>query len=181
MRYRIPIWPLIIALFISGLSPIWAAGKPDKKTDNNSLDTEIERIKKEALLLNRDLVMLENELLFKEQDQLSVFLSMPPQTAVKLKGIELKVDGKAIANNLYTETELKPLHYGGKQRLFLGRIKRGKHKLLITFAVIGEDKKQKQGEVSFDFNKNRPAKFLELKMAEDNQKEQPLFSVKEWE
>ena len=90
--------------------------------EEGSLDAEIEALKKEVLSLNRDLFILEEDLLFPPNTQFSVFLSMDAGALFSLDSVQLKINDKNIANHLYTERELAALKRGGVQRLYIGNL-----------------------------------------------------------
>ena len=89
------------------------------------------------LSLNRDLFILEEDLLFPSNTQFSVFLSMNAGALFSLDSIQLKIDDKNIANHLYTERELAALKRGGVQRLYIGNLPSGEHEIIIIFTGVG--------------------------------------------
>ena len=109
----------------------------DGSPEEGSLDAEIEALKKEVLSLNRDLFILEEDLLFPANTQFSVFLSMNTGVFFSLDSVQLKIDDKNIANHLYTERELAALKRGGVQRLHIGNLASGEHEIVAFFVGIG--------------------------------------------
>ena len=71
--------------------------------EDPALANSIEELKKEVLSLNRDLFILEEDLLFPANTQFSVFISVNAGTLFSLDSVQLKIDDKNIANHLYTE------------------------------------------------------------------------------
>ena len=69
------------------------------------LDQDVQSLKKEVLDLNRDLFLLEEELLFPANSQVAFFISMDVGEYFKLDSVSLKIDGKEVANYLYTDRE----------------------------------------------------------------------------
>ncbi len=63
--------------------------------------------------LNRDLFILEEELLFPANTQVAVFVSLDVGEFFALDALELKLDGKQVSSYLYTEREVEALHRGG--------------------------------------------------------------------
>jgi hypothetical protein len=106
-------------------------------SEETSLDADIEALKKEVLSLNRDLFILEEDLLFPSNTQFSVFLSMNAGALFSLDSIQLKIDDKNTANHLYTERELAALKRGGVQRLYIGNLPSGEHEIIIIFTGVG--------------------------------------------
>ena len=78
-----------------------------------SIDQEVQDLKKEVLDLNRDLFLLEEELLFPANSQVAFFISMDVGEYFELDSVNIKIDGKEVANYLYTEREVGALARGG--------------------------------------------------------------------
>ena len=83
----------------------------------HSLDDELQALKKEILSLNRDLFILEEELLFPANTQVAVFLSMDMGEFFQLDAVTVKLNDKEVASHLYTEKQVDALIRGGMQRL----------------------------------------------------------------
>jgi len=114
-------------------APATAAAPP--AADFKSLDGDVQCLKKEVLDLNRDLFLLEEELLFPANTQVAVFLSLDVGTFFELDSVQVKVDNKEVANYLYTEREVEALNRGGVHRVFIGNLKVGKHELVAFFTA----------------------------------------------
>ncbi len=161
-----------------------AAPAPTKAapaSDERSLDARVQDLKKEVKALNRDLFILEEELLFPSNTQLAVFLSVDVGSYFRLDAVQLKIDGKEVANHLYTARELDALERGGVQRLWLGNVKSGEHELVATFVGPGPNQRDYKRATSHRFKKGSAAKYLELKIVDKTHKLQPEFVVREWE
>ena len=96
----------LVAVAAESETGVAAAAQPD---DTRALDEEIQSIKKEAVELNRDLFVLEEELLFPANTQVAVFLSMDVGEFFALDTVELRVDDKQVAKHLYTPREAEAL------------------------------------------------------------------------
>lgn len=150
-------------------------------TGNGSLDSDIEALKKEVLSLNRDLFILEEDLLFPSNTQFSVFLSMDSGLFFTLDSVQLKIDDKNIANHLYTERELAALKRGGVQRLYVGNLNSGEHEIVAIFTGIGPKGRDYRRGESIVIEKTTEPQFVEFSIADDTAKEQPSFNVRIWE
>jgi hypothetical protein len=117
--------------------PLLAAGMEAAATDTRALDEQIQSIKTDAVQLNRDLAILEEELLFPANTQVAVFLSMDVGEFFALDSVELRVDDKQVSRHLYTPREAEALLKGGVQRLYLGNLKVGEHELVALFTGKG--------------------------------------------
>ncbi|MGD8569894.1 MAG: AraC family transcriptional regulator [Gammaproteobacteria bacterium] len=146
-----------------------------------NLDNKIQNLKKEVMKLNRDLFILEEELLFPTSTQVAVFLSTDVGNYFKLDSVQLKIDDKVVANYLYTQQEREALSRGGVQRLFIGNVKKGKRELVAVFRGPGPNGREYKRATTHVFEKGSGTKYIELKITDVSQKLQPEFVVKEWE
>ena len=146
-----------------------------------SLDQEVQALKKEVLDLNRELFVLEEDLLFPANTQVAVFVSMDVGDFFALDSVTLKVDNKEVANYLYTEREAQALLKGGVHRVYLGNLKAVDHELLALFTGQGPHVRDYRRGATIKLTKGVGAKYVELKISDRAQKEQPEFIVKEWE
>ena len=146
-----------------------------------SLDADIEALKKEVLSLNRDLFILEEDLLFPSNTQFSVFLSMNAGALFSLDSIQPKIDDKNIANHLYTERELAALKRGGVQRLYIGNLPTGEHEIILIFTGVGPKGRDYRLGETIVIEKTTEPQFVEFMIADDTGKEQPQFDVRVWE
>lgn len=153
----------------------------DGSPEEGSLDADIEALKKEVLSLNRDLFILEEDLLFPSNTQFSVFLSMDSGALFSLDSVQLKVDDKNIANHLYTERELAALKRGGVQRLYIGNLPSGEHEIIAIFTGVGPKGRDYRRGESIVIEKTTEPQFVEFMIADDTGKEQPQFDVRVWE
>ena len=148
--------------------------------DSKSLDTRIQSLKQEAMDLNRDLLVLEEELLFPASTQVAVFVSVDIGTLFDLDSVQLKLDGTVVTNYLYTEREAQALHRGGVQRLYMGNLKTGKHELVAVFSGKGPRWRDYRRGATLTFDKGTDPKYIELQIRDETRGQQPEFRVKEW-
>lgn len=172
-------WPVLWLLLIGG--PVFAAEGDVSSQEFKTLDEEVQTAKKNVLDLNRELFVLEEELLFPANTQVAVFVSMDVGAFFGLDTVTLKVDDKDVANYLYTEREAQALLKGGVQRLYVGNLKAGEHELVALFTGRGPNQRDYKRGATLKFNKGVGAKYLELKITDKQIKEQPEFLIKEWE
>ncbi len=157
------------------------AGELDENAVDETLDASIEALKKEVLSLNRDLFILEEDLLFPANTQFSVFLSMNAGALFQLDSVQLKIDDKNIANHLYTERELAALRRGGVQRLYIGNLPTGEHEIVAIFTGVGPKGRDYRRGESIVIEKTSEPQYVEFVIEDDSQKEQPQFDVRVWE
>jgi hypothetical protein len=141
---------------------------------------EVQNLKKQVLELNRDLFLLEEELLFPSNTQVSIFVSMDVGEFFQLDSVTLKIDGKEVANYLYTQRELEALVRGGVQRLHIGNLRSGEHELVAFFTGKGPHGRDYRRGATAKISKGLGPKYVELKIVDQTNNFQPEFEVKEW-
>ena len=146
-----------------------------------SIDQDVQSLKKEVLDLNRDLFLLEEELLFPANSQVAFFISMDIGEYFELDSINLKIDGKEVANYLYTEREVGALIRGGVHPVHLANLKTGHPELIAVFTGQGPHTRDYRRGATMTFSKGIGAKYLELEITDRVRKQQPEFVIKEWE
>ena len=154
-----------------------SASAPDAAT----LDGRVQDIKSDVIKLNRDLLVLEEELLFPANTQVALFVSMDVGKMFELDSVQIKLDDKMVSSYLYTPLEVAALHRGGVQRIYLGNLKVGEHELVAYFTGKGpHDRDYKRG-ATVKFEKSTDAKYIELRIKDSEAKLQPEFDVKVWQ
>lgn len=160
------------------VAPAAAASEPDART---ALDTRIENAKADVIQLNRDLLVLEEELLFPAGTQVAVFVSMDVGKLFELDSVQVKLDDKLVANYLYTPLEVQALHRGGVQRLYLGNLKQGSHEIVAFFTGRGPHTRDYKRGTTVRFDKGTDPRYIELRIKDSSAKLQPEFDVKVWQ
>jgi hypothetical protein len=153
------------------------AAPPDFKT----LDQEVQGLKKDVIDLNKDLFVLEEELLFPANTQVALYVSMDVGTFFALDSVTVKIDNKEVKNYLYTAREADALLKGGVQQIYMGNLKVGKHELVAFFTGKGPVERDYKRGATISFDKGVGAKYLELKITDRVAKHQPEFTIKDWE
>ncbi|HEV7614435.1 MAG TPA: hypothetical protein VGO37_21335 [Steroidobacteraceae bacterium] len=149
--------------------------------DFKTLDQEVQGLKKDVIDLNKDLFVLEEELLFPANTQVALYVSMDVGTFFALDSVTVKIDNKEVKNYLYTAREADALLKGGVQQIYLGNLKVGKHELVAFFTGKGPVERDYKRGATIVFDKGVGAKYLELKITDRLAKHQPEFTIKDWE
>lgn len=144
---------------------------------NSSVADQLQALKKEVIALNRDLFVLEEDLLFPSSTQVAVYVSMDVGEYFKLDALELKIGDKSVTSHLYTDRQVDALYRGGVQKLFVGNLPQGEHQLSAFFTGIGPENRAYKRATTFSFNKDSDAKALELSITDSTAKQQPQFRV----
>ncbi len=156
----------------------WGA---DAAPDATSLDARIQDVKSDVINLNRDLLVLEEELLFPANTQMALFVSMDVGKMFELDSVQVKIDDKLVANYLYTPLEVQALHRGGVQRLYVGNLRAGNHELVAFFTGRGPHARDYKRGATIRFDKDTQAKYAELRIQDSSAKLQPEFDIKLWQ
>jgi hypothetical protein len=193
------LWPLLLAaqaVSVSAAPPAvvdpapapaspatGAASSPanDAAAGTRALDEQIQGLKKDVVDLNKDLFVLEEELLFPANTQVAVFVSMDVGDFFALDSVTLKIDNHDVSNYLYTPREVSALLKGGVQRLYVGNLKAGQHELVAFFNGKGPHDRDYRRAANIRFEKGVGAKYLELKITDHQRAQQPEFEIKDWE
>lgn len=184
---RLPNRRLLLAVSIAalltgaGLLLVASAHATGTTPEARTVDQEVQALKKELVDLNRDLFRLEEELLYPASTQVAVFLSVNLGTFFALDSVRLELDGKEVANYLYTEREVEALHRGGVQKLYLGNLKAGEHELVAVFTGKGPHDRDYRRGTTVKFEKAVGAKYVELRITDREASLQPEFAVRQWE
>ena len=145
-----------------------------------SLDTRVQDLKAEVIRLNRDLLILEEELLFPAGTQVAVFVSMDVGKLFELESVQIKLGDKVIGQHLYTAQEVQALHRGGVQRIFVGNLRAGSHAIDAFFTGRGPHERDYKRGTTLKFDKGTEPRYIELRIKDSQAKLQPEFEVKVW-
>jgi len=173
----------------SAPAPAAAASAPDaaasaaasEPAPTGSLDDRVQQTKADVIRLNRDLLVLEEELLFPANTQVAVFVSMDVGLLFDLDSVQIKLDDKVVTTYLYTPLEVQALHRGGVQRVYLGDLKAGPHEIVAFFTGKGPHDRDYKRASTIKFDKSTEPKYIELQIKDVQQKLQPEFDVKVWQ
>lgn len=177
LRHRVALAALSLLLVVFSplfSSPAWAQ-KATAATDG-----QVESLKEAVLTLNRDLLILEEELLYPASTQVAVYVSMDLGEYFALDAIKLEINNQLVASELYTDKQTNALFRGGVQRLYLGNLKSGEHEISAFFTGRGPQKDYKRG-AKITIQKAQEPVVLELKIIDSSARLQPEFSIKQWQ
>ena len=173
-----PFTRFLAAAALSALTGLVAAQAPPAAT---GLDERVQQTKSDVIKLNRDLLVLEEELLFPASTQVALFVSMDVGKLFELDSVQIKLNDKLIANHLYTPMEVQALQRGGVQRVFVGNLKSGSHEIVAFFTGKGPHERDYKRGATIKFDKGTGAGYVELRIKDSTGKLQPEFDVKVWQ
>ena len=133
----------------------------------------------------RQMLQLEEKLLYPSTTQVAVFVSLDNAAKFSLDSMEIQVDGKRVAQHLYTVKELEALQKGGIQRIYAGNIVSGRHDLQVLLtgkaarvtALRTKESFMFSTKESFTFSKDVGPKMLEVHLVNAADK---VITLKDW-
>lgn len=137
-------------------------------------------IQAQVIELNRELFLLEEDLLHPVSTRLALYLSLDMGQFFRLDAVKLKLDGKPIWSFLYTSKDIEALKRGAIQPLYQGNISSGPHELVAFFTGIDIHDRAYKRAVSMKFDKKEGEKAFEIQIIDDAASQQPDFKIKTW-
>ena len=129
------------------------------------LDEQIQDIKSDSLRMAAELSQLEEKLLYPSGTQVAIFVELAKGDAMRLDAVRLQIDGQLVAHYIYSAKELQALRKGGVQRIYVGNVATGDHKLKVVVdgKLEGGADFSRTGE--FTFRKEVKPKLVGLTLA----------------
>ena len=137
---------------------------PDQR-QMRDLDEQVQQTKSDVLSIAAEMNQLEEKLLYPSGTQVAIFVAMAKGDELRLDAVRLQIDGQLVAHYIYSAKELEALRKGGVQRIYVGNVATGDHKLNVLV-----DGKLKSGAdfnrtEHFTFRKEVKPKLVELTVA----------------
>lgn len=158
------------------------AQKPLSTSSSSSseLSKEVQKLKSQVLQLNRELFILEEDLLFPASTQIAIFVSVDVGRFFKLDSVEVKINEQDIAGFLYTQRQRVALEQGGIQKLYLGNLKLGSHQLTAIFIGLDNEGRSIKIATNHTFEKEDDSLMIELKLVDNSLNYRTQLMVEEW-
>ena len=147
---------------------------------SSELAQQLEQLKSQVLQLNRELFILEEDLLFPASTQVAVFVSVDTGQFFAIDSVEVKINGKDVAGFLYTKRQREALEQGGIQKLYLGNLKIGQYQLTAIFNGIDSEGRMVKRAAEYQFEKDDEALMIELKVVDNTKTYRSQVVVEEW-
>ncbi|MCP4414655.1 MAG: AraC family transcriptional regulator [Gammaproteobacteria bacterium] len=147
---------------------------------DKNLSQQTNNIKAQVIELNKDLFLLEEDLLHPVSTRLALYVSMDFGRFFTLESVKVKLDGKPVSSFLYTKKDIDALKRGAIQPLYLANIRSGKHELVAVFTGIGTHNVAYKRAVTMNFEKKQGEKSLEIQIVDDPSSQQAQFKIKAW-
>lgn len=151
-----------------------------EQTTQSNLTQRTNNIKAQVIELNRDLFLLEEDLLHPASTRVALYVSMNFGRFFALESVKIKLDGKLVESFLYTTKDIDALKRGAIQPLYLGNIASGAHELVAIFNGIGTHDRPNKRAVKLKFDKAESEKAFEIQIVDDQASQQAKFTIKPW-
>jgi hypothetical protein len=129
------------------------------------LDEQVQQVKSDVLAIASELNQLEEKLLYPSGTQVAIFVALAKGDQMRLDAVRIQIDGQLVAHYIYSFKELEALRKGGVQRIYVGNVSTGDHKL----EVIVDGKLEAGADFSrterFTIRKEVKPKLVELTLA----------------
>jgi len=152
---------------------------PSDQRQMRGLDEQIQEIKSDALRMSAELSQLEEKLLYPSGTQVAIFVELAKGDTLRLDAVRLQIDGQLVAHYIYSAKELQALRKGGVQRIYVGNVATGDHKLevLVDGKLEGGVDFSRTGQ--FTFRKEVKPKLVGLTLAGPRSGNTPI-ALGEW-
>lgn len=149
--------------------------------EDRDRDSRIQALKSDALDLDRDLRLIEQQILFPVDTRFDIYLSLDAGKLFELESVQVKLDDHDLTAYLYSPNEVAALRRGGVQRLYLGNLAPGHHELVAFFTGRGPHERDYRRAVQWSFDKASQGRKVELRIQDIGARLQPDFTVKVWQ
>ncbi len=134
-RWRARVVVISVALLMATGHGFAQDAPPDRRQDEQQqmrgLDEQIQEIKSDVLAISAELAQLEETLLYPSGTQVAVFVALAEGEPMRLDAVRLRIDDQLVAHYIYSAKELEALRKGGVQRLYVGNVATGEHRLEV--------------------------------------------------
>lgn len=159
--------------------PAGAAPRDDDTSRMKSLDEQIQEVKSDVLAISEELSRLEEKLLFPSGTQVAVFVALEKGDAMRLDAVRLHIDGELVTHYIYAAKELEALRRGGVQRLYVGNVATGEHRIDVLIEGLRADGSEFSRSESFAFRKEIEPELVGLTFS-DSDSDAPRIAFLEW-
>jgi len=168
----------VLSYTLAAHGQVAPSGNVDER-QMRGLDEQIQEIKSDALRISAELSQLEEKLLYPSGTQVAIFVALAKNDTMRLDAVRLQIDGQLVAHYIYSAKELEALRKGGVQRIYVGNVATGDHKLdvLVDGKLEGGADFSRTGQ--FSFRKEVKPKLVGLTLAGPRSSNTPI-ELGEW-
>jgi hypothetical protein len=150
------------------------------EADLKQVSKSIQELKQNVITLNKDLRLMEEKLLFPSSTKYTIFVSVSSGTFFTLESIKLKLDGKLVSTQLYSEKQRQAMLRGGVHKLYVTNLNEGDHTATLFFTGVGSGDRDYKRASTIEFKKGPAGEYLEVAISDDSVTQEPVFSIKQW-
>jgi hypothetical protein len=150
---------------LASLAAATAAAEDNAREQMKGLDEQVQEIKSDVLGIAAELGRLEEKLLYPSDTQVALFVALATQDSLRLDAVRVQIDGQLVAHYIYSFKELDALRRGGVQRLYVGNLATGDHKIDIQVDGKSEGGADYSRNEQFAFSKEVGPKLVGLTLS----------------
>jgi hypothetical protein len=169
---------LVIA-FLLCLGSVHGWAQQNDQKQMRGLDEQVQEIKSDVLSIGAELSQLEEKLLYPSGTQIAIFIALAKGDQMRLDAVRIQIDGQLVAHYIYSFKELEALRKGGVQRIYVGNVATGDHKLEVVVDGKNEGGADFSRTERFTFRKEVKPKLLGLTLAGPSSGNTPI-ALGEW-
>jgi hypothetical protein len=123
---------LVLLLCLGSIHAWSQQNNQQQQQQMRGLDEQVQEIKSDVLGIAAELNQLEEKLLYPSGTQVAIFIALAKGDQMRLDAVRLQIDGQLVAHYIYSFKELEALRKGGVQRIYVGNVATGDHKLEVV-------------------------------------------------
>lgn len=156
------------------------AHEKQAQSELKQISKNIQRLKSDVIRLNKDLRDMEEKLLFPSNTRFSVFVSLSSGQFFRLESVKLKLDGKLVATQIFSDKQRAAMSRGGIHRLYITNLNEGIHTATAFFTGVDNNGRALKRASNIEFRKGIGSEYLELAVADDGATQEATFQMKRW-
>ena len=172
---------LTIFLLSLCLSAAFTSSLALASENNTSINRQAENLKKDLLELNKEMFILEEELLFPGNTQVAIFVSLDAGSLFNLDYAKVIINKKPVNYHLYTNNEIDSLTRGAVHRIHTTNLNKGKHELVIIIGGFDAQGREIKRAAELEFSKSDGTQFIELRILANVDSQRPEFEFNVWD
>jgi hypothetical protein len=149
--------------------------------DASTLEQEVHDLKSDIIELNKELALLEQDILTPVSSQTALFLSIDKGSFFKLDGLKVEINGEVVEHHLYTKQEIDALTKGAIQRVYTANLAPGEHELVVILSGYSIDGRDVKKAANYKFYKPSSKKYIQLAIIDNLEKQKVDFEFSEWQ
>jgi len=169
----------VLCLLFLSFAAASAHAEGGYRAQMKGLDEQVQEIKSDVLGIAAELNRLEEKLLYPSNTHVAVFVAMDKGNSLRLDAVRIQVDGELAAHHIYSHKELEALRKGGVQRIYIGNVATGEHKLEVVVDGKLEGGADFSRTERFTFSKEVKPRLLGLTLAGPRSGNNPI-TLGEW-